>query len=184
MQHIYSAVDMRGIRNDYFKTVVSTEPNMGDYLALELTPETFSNRRSRIREANPDIVYAQGKDLSFNRQVLESPEIDVLSRPYPIDDTLARLASRNGTAFEICVAPLRSMRGYVRARHFQSLMKTIELALRRDVDIVITSGASSPMDVFTPRELVAFGVVLGMDYPQAKASVTAIPRAVLGVDSR
>jgi RNase P/RNase MRP subunit p30 len=72
----------------------------------------------------------------------------------------------------------------MRARLFQSLMKTIDLALRRDVDIIITSGASRDTDIFTPRELVAFGVVLGMDYPQAKASVTMIPSAILGVDPR
>jgi RNase P/RNase MRP subunit p30 len=184
MRHIYSAVDMRGIKNDHFDIVVSTEPDTGDYLALELTHDTFQNRRSLIKGAAPHIVYAQGKDLAFNRQVLESAEVDVLSRPYPVDDTLARLAARNDKAFEICASHIRSTRGYMRARLFQSLMKTIDLALRRDVDIIITSGASRDTDIFTPRELVAFGVVLGMDYPQAKASVTMIPSAILGVDPR
>ncbi|MHC1608703.1 MAG: RNase P subunit p30 family protein [Candidatus Methanofastidiosia archaeon] len=175
----YFAVDLRGHKNEYFKTVVSLEKSKGDYYAVELLPEYFSQRKKIIKKENPDLVFAQGGDLIRNRKILEAPEVDILSKPYPIDDTLAKIASRNDKAFEVCIKDIILTHGYLRARLLQSLMNTIKVAVRRDVFIAISTGSTGPTDMIVPREMVAFGTVLGLTYLQSKAAIGAVPDMIL-----
>ena len=173
------AVDMRGFPNEYYSRVVCTTKGVGDYFALELTDATFSSRRGAIKSKKPDIVYVRGHDLSFNRKALEAPETQVLSRPFPLDDTLVKIAEANGTLLEICFADLLTVRGYARSRLIQSLQRTVSLAKKRSVPVCLSSGASDELGLVTPRELVAFGSILGMSPGEAKASISTIPLAFL-----
>lgn len=175
----YSAIDLRGIRNDYYDHVAGLAGDDCDFKAVMIMPDHLRGIKDIISNKRPDIVFAQGKDLATNRKIIESSEVDILSRPYPIDDTLAKMAQRNDKCFEICARDLVRMKGYLRSRAMQSLSKTIELATKRHVRLVITSGARDRLEVMTPRELVAFGVILGFSYPQAKGAITAIPKAFL-----
>ncbi len=175
----YLAVDMRGYPNEYYSRVVSTTKGAGDYFALELTDATFSARRGAIRSKKPDIVYARGHDLSFNRKALEAPEVHVLSRPFPLDDTLVKIAKSGSMLLELSFADVISVRGYARSRMLQSMQRTVALARKRAVPIVLSSGASDEFSLVTPRELVAFGAVLGMPPDEAKASISTVPLTFL-----
>jgi len=175
----YSAIDLRGIRNDHYDHVVGLVGDDCDFTAVMIMPDHLRGIKDIISNKRPDVVFAQGKDLSTNRKIIESSEVDILSRPYPIDDTLAKMAQRNDKCFEICARDIIRLKGYIKARAMQSLAKTIELAVKRDVRIVITSGARDRLEVLTPRELVAFGVVLGFEYTRAKGAISNVPRAFL-----
>ncbi|MHC1605090.1 MAG: RNase P subunit p30 family protein [Candidatus Methanofastidiosia archaeon] len=175
----YLAVDLRGFKNDYFVKVASLKRGEGDYFTFELTRENFDNRRKIIKKEKPDIVFAKGGDLTFNRKALESKEVDVLSHPYPIDDTLAKIAHRNEKFFEICINDIVSVRGYLRAKLIQNLSRTIEIAKKRNILLLVTSGATNIFDMVVPREMVAFGKILGLTYNESKASIYDIPLKAL-----
>lgn len=175
----YLAVDMRGYPNEYYSRVVSTTKGVGDYYALELVHTAFSSRRKAIKSNKPDIVYARGHDLGFNRKALEAPEVQVLSRPFPLDDTLVKIAKTADTLLEICFADLLSVRGYGRSRMLQSMQRTVFLAKKRSVPVVLSSGAGGQGSLVTPRELVAFGSILGMAPNEAKASISTVPLTFL-----
>ncbi|MBN1786093.1 MAG: hypothetical protein JW825_03770 [Candidatus Methanofastidiosa archaeon] len=175
----YLAIDLRGIKNEYYEYAVGFGDVPGDFKGLMIAPEHLKNRKDIISKADPDVVFAQGKDLATNRKIIESIDIDVLSRPFPIDDTIAKMAQRNEKYFEICARDIIASRGYVRSKIIQSLSKTIELAVKRNIGIVLTSGASDMLETVTPRELVAFGTVLGLTYPQAKGAISSVPQSLL-----
>lgn len=173
------AVDMRGYPNEYFSRVVSTAKGVGDYYALELTTTSFSSRKKAIKSGRPDIVYARGHDLAFNRKALEAPEVHVLSRPFPLDDTLAKIARSEDKLLEVCFADMLSVKGYGRSRMLQSMARTVTLARKRSVPVVLSSGAEGDRSIVTPRELVAFGTILGMSPNEAKACISTVPLAFL-----
>jgi len=175
----YLAIDLRGIKDELFEHVVSLDDENADFKGIMLKPEQLGRAKDIISNERPDLVFCMGGSLSNNRKIIDNPYIDILTRPYPIDDTLAKLANRNGKAFEICVREIIESRGYTRSRTIQSLNRTVSLARKRKVDVVITSGATEPMERMTPRELVAFGSVLGMDYPEAKGAISTVPRSLL-----
>jgi len=43
----------------------------------------------------------------------------------------------------------------------------------------LTSSAESIWEVRAPRDLMSFGIALGMELPQAKASLTFFPQKIL-----
>jgi len=175
----YSAIDLRGIKNDLYEYVVGVGNEDADFKGAFIRPDRLGKIKEMISKERPDIIFGVGEDLESNRKLIENQQVDVLSKPYPIDDTLAKIAGRNDTFFEICAREIISSRGYVRSRLIQSLSRTVSLAKKRDVRLVITSGARQPMELVTPRELVAFGALVGMEYPEAKAAIGTMPRYLL-----
>ena len=115
----------------------------------------------------------------MNRTFLDSRRIHVLSRPYPFDAVQARLAAERKVAVELCFREIGSTSGYARARVLARLSRTVRLSKKYHSPLVITSGAACEEEVKSPRTLVAFGKVLGLEYFEAKASIYAIPKRVL-----
>ncbi|HOP09452.1 MAG TPA: RNase P subunit p30 family protein [Candidatus Methanofastidiosa archaeon] len=175
----YLAIDLRGIKSDLYEYVASVDDENADFRAVMIYPDTIGRINEIVKKSGADIVFATGNDMASNRRIIENPIVDVMSRPYPIDDTLAKMASRNGMFFEICARDIINSRGYQRSRMIQSLRRSISLARKRKVGIVITSGARDGMELVTPRELVAFGTLVGMEYPEAKAAIGTMPRKIL-----
>ncbi len=108
------AVDLRGYANPYYAHVASTVRGAGDLYAVEVCDGPYAKRKAVLKAEHPDFVIARGGDLSHNRKLLEDPDIAVMSRPYPLDDTLAKIARDNNVLLELCFAmcaPLRVMRG-------------------------------------------------------------------------
>jgi RNase P/RNase MRP subunit p30 len=172
----YLAVDLRGYANPYYAHVASTVRGAGDLYAVEVCDGPYAKRKAVLKAEHPDFVIARGGDLSHNRKLLEDPDIAVMSRPYPLDDTLAKIARDNNVLLELCFADVRAASGYARSRMLQSLMRTVSVARKRSVPLVLTSGATDEYSLVTPRELAAFGTVLGLDPCEAKAAVTTVPR--------
>jgi RNase P/RNase MRP subunit p30 len=175
----YLAIDLRGIKNDLYEYVASPSDEEADFKAITIHSDKIGKVKDILKREHAHIVFAYGDDLASNRKIIENPLVDVLSRPYPIDDTLAKMANRNGVFFEICVREIISSRGYSRSRMIQSLTRTISLARKRKVGMVITSGARERMEIVTPRESVAFGTLVGMEFPEAKAAISTMPREIL-----
>jgi ribonuclease P/MRP protein subunit RPP1 len=180
MQRRYSAIDLRGYPSDLFIsvcTVVSIHSFHPDDTLQGVMIESI-RQLNRIPKGT-DVIFARGGTSKRNRKFLESKKISVLSRPYPLDSVQARLAAEHHVGLELCFHEIARLSGYVRARVLTSLQQTIALAQKYHAPLVITSGSSSPHEVKSPRTLVAFGKILGLTYPEAKAALWNIPKTII-----
>lgn len=180
MQKMYSAIDLRGYPCDLYETVVQVLPVDGishvhGLIGVEVEQLSQINQVPK----SVAIIIARGGTASINRTFLTSKKIDVLSHPYPFDSYQARLAAKNNIAVELCFKELETTAGYHRAKVLTHLYTTVNLAQKYHTPLVITSGATSALEVKPPRTLVAFGKVLGLDYQEAKACIWNIPKKIL-----
>jgi RNase P/RNase MRP subunit p30 len=127
-----------------------------------------------------DLIFAAGGSTKKNRKFLKSKRIHVLAHPYPFDSFQARLAAEHTIGIELCFAEILYASGYMRAKILKQLQTTIKLAKKYHAPIIITSGATCQSDVLSPRALVAFGKVLGLEYGEAKAALWNMPKKMLG----
>lgn len=181
MQRKYSAIDLRGYPSPLYEKVCQVvpvqefPPHKKGLMGVEV--ETFSHLKDLPKA---DLVFARGGTVQKNRKFLGSQRIHVLACPYPFDTFQARLAADNKVALEICFREIETPTTYLRVRMLARLHTTIHLARKYHAPLVITSGAQSEEEVKSPRELVAFGRILGLSYGEAKASIYMIPQKVLG----
>lgn len=177
MHKLYSAIDLRGYPCDLYETVVQVVP-VGVYRDGLVGVEVVEV--SQIKQVPKSaLIFGRGGTVSKNRKLLKSKKIDILSHPYPFDSYQARLAANNNIAVELCFKELETNTGYHRAKVLTQLYTTVNLAKKYHTPLVITSGAASAMEVKSPRTLVAFGKVLGLDYQEAKACIWHIPKKIL-----
>lgn len=180
MQRTYLAIDLRGYPSDFYEKVCRVVPAPEGEHPLEglWGVEVESPFQLKSLPKAP-LVFARGGSVQKNRKFLSSARVDVLSRPYPFDSVQARLSAENNIAVELCFAEIRNTYGYVRAKILNNFQNTVKLARKYHSPLLITSGASCEEEVVSPRQLVAFGKVLGLDYPEAKASIYTIPKSVV-----
>lgn len=180
MQKTYSAIDLRGYPSDLYETVVQVVPvdSVTHIHGLVGVEVAWLSQIKRLPKG-VNLVFARGGTVAKNRKLLKSTNINVLSHPYPFDSYQARLAAENSIALELCFKELETTTGYLRAKVLTRLFTTVNLAKKYHAPLVITSGATSEIEVKAPRTLVAFGKVLGLDYPEAKACIWNVPKSIL-----
>ena len=180
MQKVYSAIDLRGYPCDLYETVVQVVP-VDEILYVHGLVGVEVEHLAQLNQVpkSVTIIIARGGTASANRTLLASKKIDILSHPYPFDSYQARLAAKNNIAVELCFKELETTKGYHRAKVLTQLYATVKLAQKYHTPLVITSGATSAIEVKPPRTLVAFGKVLGLDYQEAKACIWHIPKKIL-----
>jgi ribonuclease P/MRP protein subunit RPP1 len=61
-------------------------------------------------------------------------------------------------------------------------MKDVRIARRHNVDMVLSSGATSPLLVRTPIQLAAIAEILGLSKQQAINGVSTIPSHLLNAN--
>jgi len=138
----------------------------------------FKNRNLKA------LLYVQGGDMRVNRMAIEE-RVDALISPwfgrrdYGFDHTLAGMAGRRGVAIGFSLAPLLRANPYERALMLRFMVKVWELTKKYRVPRFITSSAESKWEVRSPRDLMSLGINIGMDIPEAKASLNFYPRKIL-----
>lgn len=113
-----------------------------------------------------------GGDLGINRAACENRQIDILSRPYRnnrscgINQVLAKEAVRNDVAIELCFNDILSSYLSYRAKIMGHFREIIKLHNKFDFPLIITSGASSILDIRSPRDILAVFKYLGISEDQ------------------
>ncbi|MBP1911965.1 Ribonuclease P protein component 3 [Thermococcus stetteri] len=147
-----------------------------------------TKKPSLIREVKSrnlkGLLYVQGGDMRVNRMAIESG-VDALISPWfgrkdpGFDHTLAGMAARRGVAIGFSLSPLLNANPYSRAQVLRFMMKTWQLVKKYRVPRFITSSAESRWEVRGPRDLMSLGINLGMEIPEARASLNFYPRKIL-----
>jgi len=176
----YSAIDLRGIPNKYYEKVIEVVdfgreiPDRKD-LGIEFDLNDLNN----VKKFKNFLIFTRGGSVKKNRKIIENKNVQILSNPYPVNETVARLASKNNIAFEICVRNIIKVKGFQRSTILKNLKNTVSFAKKFKTKIVITSGARDEFEIKKPRTLIAFGKILGMEYWESKASIYDIPKKIL-----
>ncbi len=130
------------------------------------------------------LIYVQGGDMRVNRAALEAG-VDALISPWigrkdpGSDHILAGIAARRNIAIGFSLSPLLKANPYERVHLLRFMTKTWELVDKYSVPRFITGSAESRWDVRGPRDLMSLGINLGMEPPQARASLNFYPRKIL-----
>ena len=130
------------------------------------------------------LIYVQGGDMRVNRAALEAG-VDALISPWfgrkdpGFDHILAGIAARRGVAVGFSLSPLLRASPYERVQLLRFMTKTWQLVRKYNVPRFITSSAESRWDVRSPRDLMGLGINLGMEIPEARASLNFHPRRIL-----
>ncbi len=138
-----------------------------------------------VKNRNPKaLIYVHGGDMRVNRFALEAG-VDALISPWlgrkdpGFDHILARIAARRNVAIGFSLAPLLTANPYERVQLLRFMTKTWQLVDKYSVPRFITSSAESRWEVRSPRDLMSLGINLGMEIPQARASLNFYPRRIL-----
>jgi len=179
------------------KLVLESSPNWGELKEeLRLLRERYgrvalpivTKKPSLIREVKnrnlKALIYVQGGDMRVNRFALESG-VDALISPWlgrkdpGFDHVLARIAAKRGVAVGFSLAPLLRANPYERVQLLRFMAKTWELVKKYRVPRFLTGSAESKWEVRSPRDLMSLGINIGMEMPEARASLNFHPLKIL-----
>jgi len=146
-------------------------------LGLELSGRGFKRDIQKVRR-EVELIVVQGGDSDINRAAVETPEVDILARPWMgrqdcgIDYVMARLAAKNRVAIQFDFGELLHSSKRSRVQLLSQLMEAAKLVKKYRAPFVVTSGAKSPFDLRAPSDLLSFGRILGFQDPDIKKALS------------
>lgn len=130
------------------------------------------------------LLYVQGGNMRVNRFALEAG-VDALISPWfgrmdaGFDHVLAKLATKNDVAIGFSLEPLLRANPYEKVQILRFMIKCWQLVEKYRVPRFLTSSAENKWQVRAPKDLMSLGIALGMEIPQAKASLSFFPEKIL-----
>ena len=123
------------------------------------------------------VVCVVGGDDRLNRYAVETPRVDVLTRPTAaggdFNHVLAKAARENGVHVEFDFGPVLRSTGGSRVRALASLRKLREIVTHYDAPHVVSANPRSHLELRAPRELVAVAAEAGFDPEWTQAGLAA-----------
>jgi ribonuclease P/MRP protein subunit RPP1 len=153
----------------------------------------FKNVQEEARKLRKDFeVIIAGGDDAINRLASDCWEVDIIGSPEVheegdfmhqmnsgVDYVIAKACAEKGIAVEICFANMLNSYGRRRAQVMARMSQNVSICRDCGCDIVITSGAKDKFGLRAPRDLVSFGIVLGMRPEEALKAVSENPAKIL-----
>lgn len=149
-------------------------------------PRALRSRVSSLRNRFPFIM-VHGRSDETIRAACEDPSVDMLMHldegRRPLGIAAARAAKQNQVAIGFDLSPLIRFRGSYRSRWLDVQRRSIELARKFDLSIMITANARSHLDLRTPRDLMALAEVMGLEHSEAEEAMN-LPGKLLDLNLR
>ncbi len=161
---------------DSLKTKYDTDIAHGVEIRVD-DPNKIKPLAQKIRK-DVEIIIVRGGDLAINRAALETPEVDILSHPEfqrndsGIDHVLAKLAADNQVCIELNFREALYSFRKSRAHILTHMRRNVALSKKFGFPVVITSGAYSKWEMRGPRELAAFGTMVGLELENAMNAIS------------
>ncbi len=145
----------------------------------------------KVRQ-DAEVVIARGSD-KINRLASECWEVDMIGSPElhgekdfmhqsnsGIDYVIARACAERGIAVELNFSNALNSRGRKRTEIMARMAQNVRICRDTGCGAVITSGARDEHGLRAPRDLMAFGILLGMSPEEARATVSENPERIIG----
>ncbi len=149
-------------------------------------PRILKSRVSSLRNRCPFIAVVGFSDETI-RTACEDPKVDVLIHAdearRPLGIAAAKAAEQNQVAIGFDLSPLIRLRGSSRARWLDIQRRSIDLARKFDLKVIITANARSRLDLRSPRDLMALAEVAGFEPSEAEDALR-LPEQLLALNRR
>lgn len=150
------------------------------------TSRSMTSRVEAMRTKYPFIaVYGSSKEI--NHAACENPNVDVLLHPNDgkaiLEISSAREALLNHVAIGIDLSPLIHLRGSSRSKWLDTLRRNLDLIRKFDLDVMITAGGRSHLDLRGPRDLLALAEIAGFEPAEANRAM-CLPPKILNLNMR
>ncbi|RLJ04899.1 MAG: ribonuclease P [Candidatus Aenigmatarchaeota archaeon] len=191
-------IDGLGI-TDYFSTVDEfmrrkkvKRPDIDIVFGVIIRAETESQLKKTVNAVRnkAELILVHGGNYEINRLASEMPEVDILAHPElerrdsGIDHIVARNMGENNVALEINFREILESFKKHRAYVLSNMRRNIYLAKKYNVPIVTTSSAYSIWGMRACRDLASFANLLGLDLPEAIATVSSTPEQIITSNRR
>ncbi len=132
-----------------------------------------------------DLIMANGGDEKINRTICETPQIDIINRPYldkrnsGINHILSKLLVENNISVNINLVDILKHKGFFRARTLNYINQMLMLQRKYGFRTVISSGSESFYDVRSPKNIILLSQLMDMDIDYAKKCITEHPMKII-----
>ncbi|MFB3765793.1 MAG: RNase P subunit p30 family protein [Methanotrichaceae archaeon] len=155
-------------------------------LVAASTPRSMIAHVENSRQRYPFIA-VRGGSKEINRAACENPFVDVLLHPedgkHILEISSARAAKLNRVAMGVDLSPLIRLRGGSRSKWLDILRRNLDLIRKFDLDIMITAGCRSSLDLRAPRDLMAMAEIAGLEPSEAERAMS-LPAKILDLNMR
>lgn len=147
----------------------------------ELVDGLKRNRRS------VDVIAVRCYSKEVARQAAKDDRVDILLFPDDpaqrkrnwLDHHEAELVEGTGRAYEVNASDLLATSPTHLAKVITQLKRDLVVAMRHDIPIVLSSGATTPFSMREPRALSALASLLDIDEEYAVDMISTVPEAIL-----
>ena len=144
------------------------------------------SKAASLRERS-GFIAVHGGDETINRAACEDPNVDLLAHAHDgrarIGVAAAKAARDNQVAIGLDLGPMMRLRGAARVKWMETVRRDLDLFRKFDLNLMISTGAKSHLDLRSPRDLVALAALLGLEKEQA-AEALAFPKSILDLNRR
>jgi len=181
--------------NEFLKfkdSVSKLRAQIKTWACVELHPTKDVQNLARKFRKDTDIIYVSGDD-STNRAASECLEVDCISSPVKpdqkdfmhqknsgIDYTIARSCAERGIAVEVNFSEIINYYGKLGSQLMARIQQNVKICSDTKTPVIMTSGATNPLELRAPREIMAVGNSLGLD----GIALSKVPLEVIGKTDR
>ncbi|UCE10561.1 MAG: hypothetical protein JSW61_01145 [Candidatus Thorarchaeota archaeon] len=156
----------------------------------ELKGSTLGSLKKGIGTARQRsaLVAVQLGKTQVSNWAAEDTRVDVLavtdiSKDNSLKVSTAKLAAQSGTALEIPVVPLLETSGLDRSKIIKRYRECVQTAVTAGMQVVLTSGASKPIQMRSAASVQYIGQILGMELAYMRKTVD-VTRSMLDRNER
>lgn len=141
-------------------------------------------KRSRRRY---DVVAVRCLSKEVARQAAKDDRVDILLFPDDpaqrkhnwLDHHEAGLIEGTGRAYEVNASDLLATSPTRLSKVITQIKRDLTVAMRHDIPVVLSSGASTPLAMREPKALTALASLLDVDEDYAADMISTIPEAII-----
>ena len=111
--------------------------------------------------------------------ILKFPDDPILRRHNRLDHHEAELIEGTEHAYEIDACDLITNSPMHLAKVINQIKRDLVVAVKHDIPIILSSGASTPLSIREPRALTALASLLDIEEDNAADMISTIPEAIL-----
>lgn len=152
---------------------------------IDLKPRTAGALRGALRRVRRlyEVVAVECRSKAVARQAARDHRVDAVYFPPDsglwFDEAEAKLSAQTDCAYEINLSELLALMKREKAEGLRRVAEGMENAWRRDILIILSSGASTRLGMRDPRGLASTLTLLDVDYEEALEMVSRNPWSIV-----
>lgn len=136
------------------------------------------------QQRRADLLAVHGRTKTICMSAAKASSVDLITLRDLGDfnifnSRIAHTLAKQGKPVEICLSGLLLFHGSRRSRMMHSMAQTMEHVLHAGCPLILTSGATDPYGLRSPRDLAALALLAGVPEDLAKKGVYDIPAALV-----